>query len=180
MTPEQQALASTHSGVVDVADGEAENEGPYEAEDDLAITVDDVFGSDVCHLDATTLDVVEGFVYIFKLLYSEFGFAGVPAEGLVAEDLEKVDEDDLLRGLAGEIEELIWRLLCEMLTPSERSVLRSWMAISLTMSLLLSLEEQREGLAMKPDWYRWVKRGHIEIPFCKGLLLDSDPALLKQ
>ena len=44
---------------LDGVDGLAQNQGPDKTQDDLAIAIDHVFGSNVRHLDAATADVIE-------------------------------------------------------------------------------------------------------------------------
>jgi hypothetical protein len=95
LTPQQETLLRTQTLLVDVADGEAQNEGPDQAEDDLAVAVDDVLGADVGHLDAAALDVVKRLVDILELLHPQLRARGIAAEGLVAEDFEEVDEANL-------------------------------------------------------------------------------------
>lgn len=97
MAPQQQTLLGTQTLLVDVADGEAQNQGPDQAQDDLAVAVDDIFGTRVCQLDSSAADEVERLVDVFKLLYTQLGARGIAAEGLVAEDLEQVDQYDLGR-----------------------------------------------------------------------------------
>jgi hypothetical protein len=104
LTPQQETLLRAQTLLVDVANREAQNEGPYQAEDDLAVAVDDVLGADVGHLDAAALDVVQRLVDILELLHPQLGARGIAAERLVAEDLKQVDEADLgavSRPLAG-------------------------------------------------------------------------------
>jgi len=95
LAPQQQALLRSHALLVDVRDGEAENEGPDQPEDNLAVAIHDVFRPDVGHLDAPRLYEVEREIGVFEALDAEFGFGGVAAEGFVGETFEEVDEDDL-------------------------------------------------------------------------------------
>jgi hypothetical protein len=95
LTPQQQTLLRTETLFVDVADGESQNEGPYQSQDDLAVAVDDVLGTSIGKLDPPTSDEVERLVDVLKLLHAQLGTGGIAAEGFVAEDLEEVYEDDL-------------------------------------------------------------------------------------
>lgn len=95
LTPQQQTLLGTETLFVDVADGEAQNEGPYQTQDDLAVAVDDIFGTGIGKLDPPTPDEVERLVDVLKLLHAQLGSGGIAAEGFVAEDLEEVYEYDL-------------------------------------------------------------------------------------
>jgi hypothetical protein len=139
LTPQQETFLGTQTLFVNVADGEAQNQGPDQAEDDLAVAVDDIFGAGVCELNPPTPDEVEGLVDVFELLHAQLWSGGIPAEGFVAEDLEEVDQDDLgrvsewVRG--GEEREGSAGLR----TPSERSVMRSEISTLRIFSLLFSL-----------------------------------------
>ena len=95
LAPQKQTFLGRHALLVDIVDGEAENQGPYEAQDNLAVPVDDVLGADVCHLDASGFDKVESEVRILKALHAQLWFGGIAAEGLVGEAFEQVDEEDL-------------------------------------------------------------------------------------
>ena len=95
LAPQQQALLRTQTLLVDVADCEAQNQGPYQTQYDLAVPVDDILGTNVGHLDAPPLDVVQRLVDIFEFLHAEFGFGSIAAERFVAQDFEEVDEGDL-------------------------------------------------------------------------------------
>ena len=46
-------------------------------------------------MNASCFNEVEGDVDIFEALNTKFGFGGIAAEGLIAENFEEVDENDL-------------------------------------------------------------------------------------
>ncbi|KAH8633315.1 hypothetical protein IG631_11949 [Alternaria alternata] len=95
LTPQQQTLLRTETLLVDVADGESQNEGPYQTQDDLAVTIDDVLGTGIGKLDPPASDEVERLVDVLKLLHPQLGSGGIAAEGLVTENLKEVYEYDL-------------------------------------------------------------------------------------
>jgi hypothetical protein len=95
LTPKEQTLFGRHSLLIDVANGETENQSPYKAENNLAVSVNDIFGSDVGHLDTPGFDEVERQVGILESLYTELGLGGITTERLVGQTLEEVDEEDL-------------------------------------------------------------------------------------
>lgn len=145
LTPQQQTLLRTETLLVDVADGESQNKGPYQTQDDLAVAIDDVLGTGIGKLDPPASDEVERFVDVLKLLHPQLGSGGIAAEGLVTEDLKEVDEYDLggvsdwMRGEAvsggpGGVAR----------TPSERSMIRSLICTSRILSLLFSLQWCRQ------------------------------------
>jgi hypothetical protein len=97
LTPQQQTLLRTETLLVDVADGESQNEGPYQTQDDLAVTIDDVLGTGIGKLDPPASDEVERLVDVLKLLHPQLGSGGIAAEGLVTENLKEVYEYDTVR-----------------------------------------------------------------------------------
>ena len=129
LTPQQQALARTQALIVDVADGEAQDQGPDQAEDDLAIAVDDVLGADVGQLDLAALDEVEGDVDVLEALDAEFGAGGVAAEGFLGEDLEEVDEDDAVGEVGDDVVDLDVTDGEFVVEPAP--MVRAWLAIAL-------------------------------------------------
>lgn len=70
LTPQEKTLFRGQAFFVDVGNGESENEGPYEAEDDLSIPIHDIFSPDIGQLDTPALDEVQALVDILKLLDS--------------------------------------------------------------------------------------------------------------
>ena len=95
LTPEEQSFFGAQPFFVDVADGEAQDQRPYQTEDDLAVAVDNVLRADVGQLYFASFDEVEGFVDVFEALDAEFGACGIAAQGFIGEDLEEVNENDL-------------------------------------------------------------------------------------
>lgn len=110
MTPQEQTFLRAQPFGVDVGDGEAQDERPDEAEDDLPVAIDDVFGADVGKLDGARADVCEGEVDVLEALDAQFWGGGVAAEGLIAEDFEEVDEYDLYMISVSIMAALFWCL----------------------------------------------------------------------
>ncbi len=133
LAPQEKTFLGCHALLVDVVDGEAENQGPYQAQDDLAVAVDDVLSADVGHLDTAGFDKVEGGVCVFKALHAQLRFGGIAAERLAGEAFEEVDEHDLgerlasARGIPAEvnIRGKKKKKKKEKRTPSDRSCTRS-------------------------------------------------------
>ena len=71
LTPQQESLSRTQPLVVDLADGETQDECPYQAEDDLAIAVDDVLGPNICELYLPPLDEVQRDIDILETLHPQ-------------------------------------------------------------------------------------------------------------
>jgi hypothetical protein len=84
-----------------------------------------------------TLDIIERFIDIFELLHTELWAGGIAAEGLVAQNLEQVDEDDLSKVSVGEC--FLRGKGVNARTPSERSVMRSSISTSRALILLFNL-----------------------------------------
>lgn len=72
LAPQKKSLFGAQSLFVDVADGEAQNESPYQAEYDFAIAVYNVFGADIRQLDLPTFDEIESYVDILESLDAKF------------------------------------------------------------------------------------------------------------
>lgn len=96
LTPQQKPLLCTQPLSVDIADGEPENQRPYQTQDNFAVAVHNILSPNVGELYTPALDVVERYINIFKSLYPQLRFSGVATNGVVAKDFEKVDEDDLV------------------------------------------------------------------------------------
>lgn len=59
LTPQQETLLCTKTLLVDVADGESQNKGPYQAQYNLAVAINHILSTDIGHLDPPTPDVIE-------------------------------------------------------------------------------------------------------------------------
>jgi hypothetical protein len=86
LTPEQEALFSTQPLLVDIADGKPENQSPYQTQYDLAIAVNYVFSTNICHLYAAPLDEIQPFVDILESLDPQLRFGGISSKRLVTKD----------------------------------------------------------------------------------------------
>lgn len=95
LTPEQKPFFSSHALGIDIADGEPQDESPYQTQDNLPIPIHDIFRTDIGHLYPPPLDEIETFINIFELLNPQLWFRGISTEGLAAEDFEEMNEDNL-------------------------------------------------------------------------------------
>ena len=80
LAPQKQTFLRTEPLLVDIADREAQNQCPYQPENDLAIAVDHIFCAYVDHLYAPALDEVQTFVRIFEFLHPQFRLRCVSSE----------------------------------------------------------------------------------------------------
>ena len=92
LTPEQKALLRRLALLVNVRDCKAQDEGPDETQHDLPVPINDILRANVCHLYALASDKVERLVDILEALHAQLGIGGIFAQGLVAQDFEKVDQ----------------------------------------------------------------------------------------
>lgn len=93
-------------------------------------------------MNASPFDKVECLVHIFEALDTQFWLGGIAAEGLIAEDFEKMDKYHL--GVSCQSKYLtVFQLLLGakggLCTPSDRSVTKSVTATLRQLTLELSL-----------------------------------------
>lgn len=145
--------------IANVGNRKAQNQGPDEAEDHLAVSVDNVLGTHVDHLDVPAAHKVESLVDIFEFLDAQLWFGGIFAEGLLGQDLEQVDEEDAVRQVdtkVGDDETAGGKLAVQ---PAERD----------------------KGSLERGPGYKGRRRVGVSasVPFGEGFLLHNDPLLLK-
>ena len=68
LTPQKETFLGAQTFFVDVANSETQNKSPYQAEDNLAVAVDDILGTGVGKLDPPTPDEIQRLVDILELL----------------------------------------------------------------------------------------------------------------
>ena len=86
MTGQKPFAHSDGIDLLDVGDGEAEDETPDHAEDEFAVPVDDVFGPDVGQMDAHLFDALECLEGVLHLLHAMVRVQVVPTERRVGQD----------------------------------------------------------------------------------------------
>src|ERR1051326_4906768 len=95
LTPEQQALLCAEPLLVDVTDGEAQNQSPYQTQYDLPVSIHHILCPNVCHLYPSCLDEIKRLVDIFKLLDTKLRSSRIPSQRFVSEDFEEMYQNDL-------------------------------------------------------------------------------------
>jgi hypothetical protein len=95
LTPEQETFPSAETLLVDVADCESENKCPYQTQDNLAVSVHNIFRSNIGGLNTPPFYKVEAFVDVFEFLHPQLWFGGIATKGFVSKDFEEVDQGNL-------------------------------------------------------------------------------------
>lgn len=80
LAPQEEALFGRETLLIDIGDGESENEGPDQAENDLPISIHDVFGTNVGQLYASAFYEVQALVHVLELLDSQLRLCSVSAK----------------------------------------------------------------------------------------------------
>ena len=80
MAPEQKPLFRTQSLFIDIAEGKAQDQHPYEPQNDFAIAVDNVLRPNVGQLYTPAFYEIQRLVHVFESLNPQLWFRRIAAK----------------------------------------------------------------------------------------------------